>query len=258
MTTYRTMTGRLFDLQALSEKERGALSEVEGAYEQRPSWTDFARTWPAVLRRRVWGRKKVPVGSPLYRVCQDMELRLGVAQGQVAPPDYRDHLADLIEEKFASRYAFCQAAGIDQGNLSHVLAGRKDFSLDVLRRVLELLDVRLDLVPTAEVYRKAATLGPDDPAEHLRQLSYQVSTLENLKAKAAVVAAERRTGLVPSTPGSFPDGLEGLRMRLRNGQGFDEAVAAELRGLLREQAELARQIAKSADTRRELVGRQLK
>ena len=89
-----------------------------------------------------------------------------------------------------------------------------------------LLDVQLDLVPTVEVYRKVATLGPDDPAERLRQLSHQASTLENLEAKAAVVAAGRRTGLVPPIPGSFPDGLEGLRMRLRNGQGFDEAVAA--------------------------------
>lgn len=252
-TTYRTMTGRTIDLAALSAKERDALTEVEGHYEQRPDWTEFARTWPALLRKRVWGRKKIPVKSQLYRVCQDMELRLGVAQGQVAPPDYRDHLADLIEEKFGSRYAFCQAAGLDQGNLSHVLAGRKDFSLDVLRRVTELLDVQLDLVPTVEVYRKAATLGPDDPAERLRQLSYQISTLENLKTKAAVLAADRRASVVPPTPGLFPDGLEGLRTRLRNGQGFDEAIAVELGGLLREQAQLARQIAKSADTRRELV-----
>ncbi|MCO5167791.1 MAG: helix-turn-helix transcriptional regulator [Planctomycetes bacterium] len=252
-TTYRTMTGRRIDLGALSSKERDALAEVEGLYEQRPDWTEFARTWPAVLRRRVWGRKKVPVESALYRVCQDMELRLGVAQGQVAPPDYRDHLADLIEEKFGSRYAFCRAAGLDQGNLSHVLAGRKDFSLDVLRRVAELLDVQLDLVPTVEVYRKAATLGPDDPAERLRQLSYQVSTLESLEAKAAVVTADRRASVVPPTPDLFPDGLEGLRTRLRSGQDFGEALAAELGALLREQAQLARQIARSADRRRELV-----
>jgi len=27
-------------------------------------------------------------------------------QGKVAPPDYRDYLADLIEEKYGSRYKF--------------------------------------------------------------------------------------------------------------------------------------------------------
>ena len=166
MNTYRTLTGRLMDLQALSPKERKALGEVEEGYRLRPGWTEFARTWPAVLRKRVWGKKRVPVGSPLYRVCQDMELRLGVAQGQVAPPDYRDRLDDLIEEKFGSRYAFCKAAGIDQGNLSHVLAGRRDFSLDVLRKALEVLDVQLDLIPIADVLRRA-TLGADEPAERL-------------------------------------------------------------------------------------------
>ncbi len=253
MTSYRTLTGRQIDLAGLTPKEREALAEVEALYGQRPDWTEFGRTWPAILRKRVWGRKKTPVGAPLYRVCQDMELRLGVAQGQVAPPDYRDHLAELIEERFPSRYAFCRAAGIDQGNLSHVLAGRKDFSLEVLRRALVVLEVQLDLVPTVEVYRKAATLGPDDPTERLRQLAYQVSTLENLRAKANTVSAARRGDVVPPTPGLFPDGLEGLRTRLRNGQGFDDALAAELGRLLEEKADLARQIATTADSRREVV-----
>lgn len=253
MDTYRTLTGRAFDLHALPKKERAALAEVEAIYRGHPDWTEFARTWPFVLRKRVWGRRKVPVGSPLYRVCQDMEVRLGVAQGQVAPPDYRDHLADLIEEKFGSRYAFCQAAGIDQGNLSHVLAGRKDFSLDALKKVLHLLDMQLDLVPTAEVYRKATTLGADDPAERLRQLSWQVSTLENLKARASASSSTRRASVVPDTAGLFPDGLEGLRTRLRNGQAFDEALSGELAEALGEQARIARGIAKSAESRRELI-----
>lgn len=253
MNTYRTLTGRLMDLHALSKKERAALAEVDEAFRLRPSWTEFARTWPAILRERVWGRKKVPVGAPLYRVCQDMELRLGVAQGQVAPPDYRDHLADLIEEKFGSRYAFCKAARIDQGNLSHVLAGRKEFSLDVLRRALELLDVQLDLVPTAEVYRKATVLGADDPAERLHQLSCKVSILENLKARAETLSVRKRVSVLRDRPGPSPDSLEGLRKRLRDGQSFDEALASELGDALGEQAEVARQIARSAERRRDVV-----
>jgi hypothetical protein len=250
--TYRTLTGRLMNLQALSQKERKALGEVDEVYRRRPGWTEFARTWPAILRERVWGKKRAPVGSTVYRVCQDMELRLGVAQGQVAPPDYRDHLADLIEEKFGSRYAFCKAAGIDQGNLSHVLAGRKDFSLDVLRKALELLDVQLDLIPTADVLRRA-TLGADDPAERLHLLACTIATLEHLAAKAGALAPRRRASLVPEGPGQSPDGLEGLRTRLRNGQAFDEALTTELAEALGEQAKLARQLARSAERRRELV-----
>lgn len=137
--------------------------------------------------------------------------------------------------------------------VSHVLAGRKDFSLDVLKKILDLLGMQLDLVPTAEVYRKATALGGDDPAERLRQLSYHISTLENLKARAAALSPSKRASVVPDTPGLFPDGLEGLRTRLRNGQSFDEAVAAELAEALGEQAKLARRIAQSAESRRELV-----
>lgn len=247
MDTYRTLTGRLMDLRTLSPKERKALGEVEKAYRLRPDWTEFSRTWPAILRKRVWGRKKVPVGSPLYRACQDMEMRLGVAQGQVAPPDYRDHLVELIEEKFGSRYAFCKAARIDQGNLSHVLAGRRDFSLDVLRKVLELLDVQLDLIPTADVLRRAA-LGVDEPAERLRELSCTITTLEDLRARAGALSARKRARLAPEGPC-----LEGLRTRLRNGQGFDDALTSELGDALGEQAELARQIARSAERRRQLI-----
>jgi transcriptional regulator with XRE-family HTH domain len=246
--SHRTLTGRTLDLRELPAKERDALSELHRLYDTRPGWADFARRWPQLLRERVWGRKKVPVGAPLYRVAQDLELRLGVAEGRIAPPDYRDHLADLIEEKFKTRAAFCQATGIDPGNLSHVLAGRKDFSLEVLKKVVEVLDVQLDLVPRAEAFRKA--LGADDDAERLRQLAYRIATLENLKAKAEALPAKRRSEVLPDEAGLFPDDLEGLRTRLRNGAVFDDAIAEELTAAFEEQARVARQIARTADSRR--------
>lgn len=37
-----------------------------------------------------------PEESVACRICQDVEARLGIAQGKVAAPDYRDYLADLI------------------------------------------------------------------------------------------------------------------------------------------------------------------
>jgi hypothetical protein len=248
MDSHRTLTGRTLDLRGLSAKEREALAELHRLYDTRPSWAEFARRWPALLRERVWGRKRVPVGAPLYRAAQDLELRLGIAEGRVAPPDYRDHLADLIEEKFNTRSAFCRATGIDPGNLSHVLAGKKDFSLDVLQKVVEVLDVQLDLIPRAEAYRKA--LATDDDAGRLQQLAYQVATLENLKAKAAALPPRRRAQVLPDVAGMFPDDLEGLRTRLRGGASFDEALSSELSAAFEEQARLARRIAKTADDRR--------
>lgn len=247
MDTHRTLTGRALDLRSLSGKERDALAELQRAYDLRPSWAEFARLWPQLLRKRVWGRKKVPVGSPLYRAAQDLELRLGVAEGRVAPPDYRDHLADLIEERFRTRAAFCQATGIDPGNLSHVLAGRKDFSLEVLSKVVGVLDVQLDLVPRAEVFRKAQTLGDSD-AEQLRVLAHRVALLEGLKTKAGSLPEKRRAEVLPDA--GRPDDLEGLRSRLRGRVTFEEAIEEELASTFEEQARLGRQIARTAESRR--------
>lgn len=150
MTSYRALSGRLYDLGALSEAEREALEEIRSLYAQRPSWDSFAQAWVQSARARAWKGSKVPVGSTLYRIGQDLELRLGVAEGRVARPDYRDMLADHIEGRFQSRYAFCKAAGIDQGNLSRVLAGKKHLSTETLARALEVLGVHMAFVAHEE------------------------------------------------------------------------------------------------------------
>ncbi len=74
-----------------------------------------------------------------YRICQDLEARLGIAQGKVGAPDYRDYLADLIEERYGSRYRFCKEQGVDPGHLSRVLASRSELSLESLKHVLSAL-----------------------------------------------------------------------------------------------------------------------
>ena len=82
-----------------------------------------------------------------YRICQDLEARLGIAQGKVASPDYRDYLADLIDERYGSRYRFCKSTGMDPGHLSRILAGRSELSLQALQRLLEQLGAALVIEP---------------------------------------------------------------------------------------------------------------
>tara|TARA_R110002072_G_scaffold17340_2_gene66145 strand:- start:535 stop:1044 length:510 start_codon:yes stop_codon:yes gene_type:complete len=166
MNNYRALTGRLYDLGTLSEAEREVLDEIRGLYLRQPSWDGFARQWARIARERLWkGTRRVPVGSTLYRIGQDLELRLGIAEGRVARPDYRDMLADHIEGRFRSRYAFCKASGIDQGNLSRVLAGKKHLSPETLFRALEVLGVQLEFVAREEGLADGADPFPiDDPA----------------------------------------------------------------------------------------------
>lgn len=80
------------------------------------------------------GKRKIEHESALFKICDDLEARLGIAQGKASPPDYRHHLVALIEERYGSRYKFCKDTGIDQGQLSRILAGRADFSLESAAR----------------------------------------------------------------------------------------------------------------------------
>ena len=102
--------------------------------------------------------------SPAYRICQDLEARLGIAQGKVAPPDYRDYLADLIEERYGSSYRFCKETGVDPGHLSRVLSARSELSLKHLQRLLESLGASLIILTHEEL---AQQIGLERPAREL-------------------------------------------------------------------------------------------
>lgn len=148
---FQTITGRKLQLGELDERERNFLSSVQGRYESEPEWSAFAAWWVAELERSGLGPESV-----LYRVCQDLEARLGIAQGKVAPPDYRDYLADLIEERFGSRYRFCKETGMDPGHLSRVLASRSELSLQALQKMLLELHAALVIQSEEDLARRVS------------------------------------------------------------------------------------------------------
>ena len=135
---YQTITGRALDLRKLSKKERAFLNIIQHRYEKEPEWSQFSSFWTTEFQRVGLDRD-----SCTYRICRDLEARLGIAQGTLAPPDYRDYLADRIEEQYGSRYRFCKETGIDPGHLSRVFATRSDLSLGALQRILEKLHLSL-------------------------------------------------------------------------------------------------------------------
>lgn len=165
MTTpiYQTITGRTIDTSNLSADERKFLIAVQEKYHAGPGWTEFA-SW----RMANFKRSSLPVNSVVYRICQDLEARLGIAQGKVALPDYRDYLADLIEERYGSRYRFCQETGVDPGHLSRVFASRSELSLPALQKILEILHAALVIQPEDSL---AAKLGPEEASRALANVS---------------------------------------------------------------------------------------
>lgn len=131
---YETITGRRIDLARLNREEKAFLLSVRKRYKTSPGWSAFSLWWTREL-----GKAGLSEKSVAYRICQDLEARLGIAQGKVGAPDYRDYLADLIEERYGSRYRFCKEQGVDPGHLSRVLASRSELSLESLKRVLGAL-----------------------------------------------------------------------------------------------------------------------
>jgi hypothetical protein len=75
---FQTITGRALDLGRLDTNEREFLSTVQARYEKDPSWSAFAAWWPKEFQQRGLSQESVA-----YRICQDLEARLGSAQGMV-------------------------------------------------------------------------------------------------------------------------------------------------------------------------------
>ncbi len=87
------------------------------------------------------------IEAPVYRVGQDIGSRLGIAQGKVRPSEYRDELEHLILTRFKTRREFCQATGLSEDMLSHVLARRKHLAIDTLNAALEKVGYKLHIAP---------------------------------------------------------------------------------------------------------------
>jgi hypothetical protein len=137
---YETLENGKYDLKALSAKEQGFLKRVFDYYHQKPDRSLFSNYW---LRegQKVWAgtpRKEV-VDLPIFNICLDLEMRLGIGQGYMRLPDYRDKLQGIIDDKFQSRYQFCKKTGISQDTLSRILNKRREPSLRLLKTILDAL-----------------------------------------------------------------------------------------------------------------------
>ena len=196
---YTTLTGRRFDLAALNSAERRFLRDILALFLQKPSWEEFAVAWSEMAQARLWPNGQVPVGNPVYRMCQDLAARRGIAEGKVARPDYRDQLADRIEERFGSRYRFCKETGIDPAHLSRVLAGRKHFAAETLLRVLEILELQLS-VAEGDGSSDGAGYGPKPeelsrgPAENAAWLEHSEEMLKAVEAFLANARLNEQVG----------------------------------------------------------------
>lgn len=148
MYLYKTLDHELIDVTQLSVEQKKLYQEIREYLNKKPSWNEFSNFWRGkvinVLSEKL-NRDEITETS-VYRICQDMEARLGVEQGYVRKADWRDKLAIIIADNFSSRYQFCKTVEIDEAFLSNVLNRKKDFSLKTLEKILEIIGYEVDIV----------------------------------------------------------------------------------------------------------------
>ena len=183
--------------------------------------------------------------SAVYRICQDLAARLGISEGRVATPGYREMLSDLIDVRFKSRYEFCDRAGIDQAHLSRVLSGQKHFSPEVFLKVLQVLGIR-----SSTIFQPA--FREDDLAARLQTIETKIDVLDTLRERAKNFPPEAHVGLLGKAD-LVEDSLDDLRKRIECGEDFRAALNDELVKAYREKESIARQLQKDARKEKEKV-----
>jgi hypothetical protein len=149
-SSYVDLDGREICLGHLDNEEQRLLARILRRARIHPDWETVDNYWTRALGEFYDARgvpRKISRKGVLFRVAQDQSSRIAVAAGLARVGDYRDDLAELIREHFPSQRAFCKATGLSDAMLSHVLAGRKDLSLQALQQALERIGYRLRVVP---------------------------------------------------------------------------------------------------------------
>jgi hypothetical protein len=150
MKNYTDLRGNVFGITGLDSDERALIAHMKDEAAKNPDWAQFRNFWMSEVDRfyaaRGLSRREI-IETIGYRVGQDLKSRLGIAQGQMRLGDYRGELEMLILENFPTRKAFCDATGLSEDMLSHVLARRKHLAIDTLTDALAKIGYTIHIAP---------------------------------------------------------------------------------------------------------------
>ena len=147
--SYVDLSGQAIDLTSLDVEERKLLAWLKRMARR----ADTAKYRNSSLERiadfyseRGIARRGM-IRLPLFRVAQDLCSRQMIERGEARAPDYRDQIEELIQSRFPTRRAFCQATGLSEDMLSHVLSKRKHLSVERLNDALERIGYGIRIAP---------------------------------------------------------------------------------------------------------------
>jgi hypothetical protein len=150
---YVDLKGCELSLADLDAEERAFVAELQARYDTSPEWNEFENYWTTAVAQFYGARgltRRESRQKPAYRIAQDLGNRLAIAAGLARAPDYRDELDEIVRAHFATRREFCEATGLAEDMLSHVLARRKHLSMEALASVLSRIGYVLRIVPQSE------------------------------------------------------------------------------------------------------------
>ncbi len=149
MTTHTDLRGRTIDLSGLPTDELKLFRQLQKDA-VRMETAEYRNHWISQVSTLLTGKgltKAAIVSSPIYRLAQDLGSRQQVARGEARIPDYRDELEGIIVSRFKTRRAFCEATGLSEDMLSHVLARRKHLAIDTLSEALSRVGYQITIAP---------------------------------------------------------------------------------------------------------------
>ena len=153
MNIYITLKRERISLSALNSEELALVDELIDLHQRESNWPIFRNYWIAkvsdLYTKRGLTRKEV-TETLVWRIAQDLGSRIMVRTGFARAPDYRDKIDEIVRSKFPNRRAFCEATGISEDMLSHVLAHRKHLAVDTLTEALERIGYEMQFVPIKE------------------------------------------------------------------------------------------------------------
>lgn len=141
---YVTLVFDEYDLRKLSADQMAIVKKLFKKHKNKPSHAEFTNYYMRLCKPvfDALPRKRIP-DSPLYNIAQDLGMRLGIEQGEIRAPDYRDMLEYIIRREYNSIADFCRETGEDPTYLSHLFSKNKNASVDRLRRILDKLGYQL-------------------------------------------------------------------------------------------------------------------
>ena len=151
---YVNLKGDFICVADLTDAEQKFVAKLKRQAKQHPDWNEFWNFWThgvADFYKESGLTRKQIRETGVYRIAQDLGSRLAIQAGVARAPDYRDELDALIRSRFQTRREFCQATGLTEDMLSHVLAGRKHLAIETLSEALQKIGFSLRIVPVKTI-----------------------------------------------------------------------------------------------------------